>query len=180
VQHVWHLRAGVENALYEGRGMLAWTKVAQSWRAARSSLVARVQFTGIVLEEMRGRAAIAAAGEVSSPAERKTFLAIAERTAKRIEQQRTKWGDMLAQLLRAGIAFVRSREDEAVRRLRGVIADGQRVEMLLHVATAQRILGQITNDAALIDAGTRWMTAEGIRNPDAMTRVVGPFGVRRP
>jgi hypothetical protein len=175
VQHVWHLRAGVENALYEGRAMLAWTKVAQSWRAARSSLVARVQFTGIVLEELRGRAALAAAHEATSPRERNRLLTIADHAARRIEKERTGWGDVFAELLRAGTAMLRGRDEQAVQRLRAVEVAAQREDMHLHVAVARRRLGEILRGdegAALIADGTRWMTVQGIRNPDAMAKTL--------
>ncbi len=178
VQHVWHLRAGVENALYEGRAMLAWTKVAQSWRAARGSLVARVQFTGIVLEELRGRAALAAAAEATSIRERKRLLDIVDRTARRIEREHAAWGDVLAQLLRAGSAFLRGRHDHAVQRLRDVEVSAQRAEMHLHAACARRRLGEILGGdegAALVADATRWMNVQGIRNPEAMTRVLVPW-----
>ncbi len=175
VQHVWHLRAGVENALYEGRPMLAWTKVAESWRAARGSLVARVQFTGIVLEELRGRASLAAAEDATSPRDRDRFLAITEKAARRIDHERTDWGRVLSEFLRAGSALLRGRDDEAVQRLRTVEKEGQTQEMHLHVACARRRLGEIVGGdagAALFAEGTDWMTAQGIKNPEAMTRTI--------
>jgi hypothetical protein len=179
VQHMWHLRAGVENAIYEGRGMLAWTRVAQSWRAARGSLVARVQFTGIVLEELRGRAALAAAMEAASPRERAQLIDIAERAAKRIEKEHTEWGRVFSELLRAGAAFMRGRHEQAIRLLRHVETLGVRHEMFLHVASARRRLGELTGGdegARLIAEGTSWMANEGIRNPDAMLRTIIPWG----
>jgi serine/threonine protein kinase len=178
VQHMWHLRAGVENAIYENHGMLAWTKVAQSWRAARGSLVARVQFTGIVLEELRGRAALAAAMQANSPRERARLIDIAGRAAKRIERERTEWGLVLSQLLRAGTAFMTGRQDHAVKLLRGIETIGEQQEMFLHVACARRRLGEILagdEGAALFASGTQWMKEQGIRNPDAMTRTIVPW-----
>jgi hypothetical protein len=178
VQHMWHLRAGVENAIYEDRGMLAWTKVAQSWRAARGSLVARVQFTGIVLEELRGRAALAAAMQASSPREQARLVDITDRAAKRIERERTEWGRVFSQLLRAGTAFMRGRHDQAVKLLRGLETLGEEQEMYLHVACTRRRLGEILagdEGAALVAMSTRWMDEQGIRNPDAMTRTIVPW-----
>ena len=158
--------------------MLAWTKVAQSWRAARGSLVARVQFTGIVLEELRGRAALAAAMQANSPRERTRLIDIADRAAKRMEKERTEWGRVFSQLLRAGTAFMRGREEQAVKLLRAVETLGQEQEMFLHVACARRRLGEILagdEGAALFAAGTQWMNEQGIRNPEAMTRTIVPW-----
>lgn len=181
VQHMWHLRAGVENALYEDRAMLAWTKVAQSWRAARGSLVARVQFTGIVLEDLRGRAALAAAAEAPSLGERKRLLDIADHAARRIERERADWGIVLSQLLRAGTALLRGRDEQAVHILRNVEPSAQRAEMHLHVACARRRLAEILGGdegAGLLADATRWMSVQGIRNPEAMTRTIVPWNVQ--
>ncbi|HWW60327.1 MAG TPA: hypothetical protein VN181_03075, partial [Thermoanaerobaculia bacterium] len=178
VQHMWHLRAGVENAIYEGRGMLGWTRLAQSWRAASGSLVARVQFTGIVLEELRGRAALAAASEATSPRERAHFLDIADRAAKRVEKQRTEWGSVLSQLLRAGTAFLRNRPDKTIKLLRDVESLGDEHEMFLHVACARHRLGEILGGAdgsALKDTSRAWMLQQGIHNPEAMMRAIVPW-----
>jgi len=175
VQHMWHLRAGVENAIYEGRGMLAWTRMAQSWRAASGSLVARVQFTGIVLQELRGRAALAAASEAASPDEQARLLDMADRAAKRIDKQRTEWGRVFSQLLRAGSAFLRERPEKAVKLLREVESLGNEHEMFLHVACARASLGAIIggDEGATLTAASRaWMVDQGIRNPDAMMRTI--------
>lgn len=178
VQHMWHLKAGVEIALYEGQGLLAWTKIAQSWRAARGSLVARVQFTRIVMEELRGRAALAAARDTPAPRERERLLTIAAQAARRVEKEKTDWGVVLSQLLRSGIASVRGRESEAIARLRKVETLGREQEMRLHIAAAQRCLAQLLGGeegAALNDESTAWMTAEGIRNHESMMRTIVPW-----
>lgn len=166
VQHMWHLRAGVEIALYERRGMLAWTKLAQSWRAARSSLVARVQFTRMVLEDVRGRAALAAAAEAVTEQERKRLIGIAGRAAKRLDAEKADWGRALAMLLRAGQSFARGEREEGLARLRVAEPLLAQLDMSLHAAAVRRRLGD--------DTGTQWMTTEGIRNPGAMTRLLLP------
>ena len=141
VQHMWHLRAAVEIALYEQRGAEAWTKLEESWRAARTSLVARVQFTRMVLEDVRGRAALAAG-----------LIDVAGQAAKRLESEKAPWGTALAMLLRREL-----REAEPLL---------QKLEMHLHAAAVRRRLGD--------PSGTEWMMAQGIRNPEAMTRLLLP------
>jgi hypothetical protein len=176
---MWHLRAGVENAIYEGRGMLAWTRLAQSWRAASGSLVARVQFTNIVLQDLRGRAALAAASEATSPRERTRLLDIAGRAATRIEKQRTEWGRVLSQFLRAGTASLRGQQDKAVKLLRDVELLGDQHEMYLHTASARHRLGDLlggSEGAALRDTSRAWMIDQGIRNPAAMLHTIAPWG----
>ncbi|HEX8411722.1 MAG TPA: protein kinase [Thermoanaerobaculia bacterium] len=167
VQHMWHLRAGIEIALYEGRGMLAWTKLSQSWRAARSSLIARVQFTRMVLEDVRGRAALGGAAEATSERDRDRLLDMAGRAAKRLESENAPWGTALALMIRAGQSFARGNRDEGLRQLRAAEPLLQKAEMHLHAAATRRRLDDPT--------GTEWMTAQGIRNAEAMTRLLLPF-----
>ncbi len=164
VQHIWHLRAGVEIALYEGRGMLAWTKLSQSWHAARTSLVARVQFTRMVLEDVRGRAALAAAFEAATERERERLIDMAGRAAKRLEAEKAPWGITLAMMIRAGQCFARGNRQEGLRGLRTAEPLLQKLGMHLHAAAARRHLGD--------PSGSDWMTAQGIRNPEAMTRLL--------
>ena len=166
VQHMWHLRASVEISLYERRGMLAWTKIAQSWREVRSSLVSRVQFTRINLEDVRGRAALAAARESTVAPERERLLREAERSARRLDKERAEWGTPLAMLLRAGIATIRGKREAALSLLRTAEPLLERTHMHLHTAAVRRTLG----DAR----GTEWMTAAGVKNPDAMTALLLP------
>jgi hypothetical protein len=157
VQHVWHLRAAVEIALYEQRGADAWARLSKSWDAARNSLVARVQFTRMVLEDVRGRAALAAAAEMSNDRER--LLAIAGKAAKRLEAEGAEWGRALAMLIRAG-----QQSDASLLRAAEPLLE--KLEMHLHAAAVRMRLGN--------PAGREWMVAQGIRNPDAMMRLLLP------
>ncbi|HYC90719.1 MAG TPA: protein kinase [Thermoanaerobaculia bacterium] len=166
VQHIWHLRAAVEIALYENRGTLAWTKLAQSWQAARTSLVARVQFTRMVLEDVRGRAALGGAAEAGTERERNRLIDLAGRAAKRLDAEKAPWGTALAMLLRAGQSFARGNQEEGVRGLRAAEPLLQKLDMHLHAAAARRRLGD--------PSGTEWMELQGIQNPEAMTRLLLP------
>jgi eukaryotic-like serine/threonine-protein kinase len=166
VQHMWHLRAGVEIALYERRGTLAWTRLSQSWRAARTSLVARVQFTRMVLEDVRGRAALAAAAEAETERDRDHLLDMAGRAAKRLDAEKAPWGTALALMLRAGQSFARGDHEKGLRALRAAEPVLHKLEMHLHAAAIRRRLGD--------ESGEEWMTAQGIRNPEAMTRLLLP------
>ena len=170
VQHMWHLRAGVEIALYEGRGTQAWTTLEQSWETARTSLVARVQFTRMVLEDVRGRAALAAAAEATE--EREHLLDAAGRAAKRLDAEKAPWGTALAMLIRAGQCFARGNAEEGLRGLRTAEPLLQQLDMHLHAAAVRRRLGH--------PSGTEWMTAQGIRNPEAMTRLLLPSTLAAP
>ncbi len=92
VQHVWHLRASVEIALYQGRGAEAWRLLEEGWRAARGSLASRVQFTRMMLEDVRGRAALAAG-----------HAGVAVKAAGQLESEHAEWGRALAMLIRGDL-----------------------------------------------------------------------------
>ncbi|HEX6160355.1 MAG TPA: AAA family ATPase, partial [Thermoanaerobaculia bacterium] len=163
VQHMWHLRASVEVALYQGEGTRAWSRLAESWRMADSSLVARVQFTRLNLEDIRGRAALGAARDAATPAERKRLIAVAGKAAKRLEREGAQWGRALALMIRAGQAFARGDAEEGRRLLRDAEPLLAAAEMHLHAAAGRMRLGD--------EAGEQWMLTQGIRNPAAMTRL---------
>jgi hypothetical protein len=128
--------------------------------------VARVQFTRMVLEDVRGRAALGAAAEAATERERNRLLDLAGRAAKRLDAEKAPWGTALAMLIRAGQAFARGNQEEGLRGLRTAEPLLQKLDMHLHAAAARRRLGD--------PGGTEWMEAQGIKNPDAMTRLLLP------
>jgi hypothetical protein len=147
--------------------MLAWTRLSQSWQAARTSLVARVQFTRMVLEDVRGRAALAAAAEAATQRDRARLIDIAGRAAKQLDAENAPWGTALALMIRAGQSLARGNPQEGLRQLRTAEPLLQQLDMHLHAAAARRRLGD--------PSGSEWMTAQGIRNPEAMTRLLLPW-----
>jgi hypothetical protein len=157
VQHVWHLRATVEIALYQRQGAVAWSRLSQSWREARSSLVSRVQFTRMMLEDVRGRAALAAARE--DPSQRDRLLAVADKAARRLDAEDADWGRALAMMLRGGITGTEQLLRDAVPML-------EQLEMHLHAAAIRLRLGD--------ESGRTSMLEQGVRNPEALAHLLLP------
>ena len=80
--------------------------------------------------------------------------------------------------LRAGIARVRGRDEERVRRLlEAAAAEFDACDMALHAAAVRRRLGDLiggTEGAALVAAADTWMRAQGIVNATRMTTMLVP------
>jgi hypothetical protein len=120
----------------------------------------------MVLEDVRGRAALAAAAEAGTERDRVRLIDMAGRAAKRLAAEKAPWGIALAMMIRAGQCVARGSHEEGRRRLRTAEPLLQKLDMHLHAAAIRRHLG----DAS----GSEWMTAQGIRNPEAMTRLLLP------
>jgi hypothetical protein len=168
-------------AIYERRGLSAWTDIRQRWASMEASLSLEVQFSKIVMLDVRGRAALAAIDDANSdPVASRRCVKEAEGMARRIDRQRTEWGSALAELLRSGIEMRSGRKDAALRRLEAAEQRFAALEMNLHRASAQRRRGELlggTEGEAMIAASEAWMRAEGIRHPDRTAYVYVPWSL---
>jgi hypothetical protein len=182
IQHLWELWAGVDIAVYEQRGALAWTHVHNAWPALEHSFLLRVQFLLIGMLDARGRAALAAAGEAATATERRRLLGIAARAASRIEREHAPWGLALATLLRAGLAVASSQDTTARSLLNAAIQEFERLDMALLAAVARRRLGELVGGAdgmALISISEQWMRTEDIRDPARIAYMLAPWKIER-
>jgi hypothetical protein len=162
-------------AIYERRGLLAWTGVRERWAAMKAALLLYVQFNKVIMLDVRGRAALAAIDEGDSSGD---LLREAQRAAKLIDRERTDWGSAMAELLRAGIDVRRGKKDAALRRLESAEQRLGAVDMNLYRAAAQRRRGELTGGSegeALIAASEAWMRAEGIHDPERLAYVFAPW-----
>jgi hypothetical protein len=114
---------------------------------------------------LRGRAALAAAA--ADEAVRVVCVRRAEKDARRIEGEKMDWGVALATLLRAGIAALRGRRDQAGLLLEAAIGQLEAADMLLYAAAARWQLGRR-------EAAGEWMKGKGIQAPDRFARLLVP------
>jgi hypothetical protein len=65
---------------------------------------------------------------------------------------------------------------EAERRLTDAVGIFDRADMKLYAAGARRRLGEVRGEhgGGLLREAEEWMTAQGIRNPRSMTRMIAP------
>ena len=179
MQHYFQIVGEAEISLYSGSGSAAWKGLLDVWWALEKSLLRRIQFVRIESQHLKGRCALAAAGNRSlSASNREKPLRSAARDARRIERQKTPWGAPLAALLQAGIASHRGDRVATLQRLASARAGFEAADMSVYAAAAaRRCQGLLVGDAdggVLVAEADTWMKSEGIRNPERMTAMLAP------
>jgi hypothetical protein len=145
-------------------------------------MLMRIQVLRIEMLHVRARAALAgaAAAGAGAGAGVASLLRSAEEDARRIERERMAWSLPHATTIRAAVAARRGDVPAALRLLGDAAAALDASGMALYAAAVRLRRGELAGGdegRALIAAGLAAMTAEGIRNPAAMTAMLAPgFG----
>lgn len=174
IQHYNSLLALTQIELYTGDNLVAWKHITGQWSAMTSSMLMRIQILRIEAMYLRARGALAAATTSRSPEQ---FLKDAERLATRIAREKMFWSDPLVFVLRAGIASLTGKQQNAAIMLRTAAEGLERADMKLYAAVARRRLGQIVGGEEghkLISDANAWMASQDIKVPALMTRVLAP------
>ena len=162
----------------EENGTAAWELVSEHWPALRNSLLMRAQLVRIRVRDFRARSALAAAIHGGSGSHSSAQLyRIAERESQKITQERIPGSDALGNMIMAGAAASRGRQDEARERLAAAEVVFSSLDMLLHAAAARRRRGQLmaSDEGQLLMADAdAWMRSQLIRNPARMTGMFAP------
>jgi tetratricopeptide (TPR) repeat protein len=181
IQRFKGLLAKARLDLYAGDPSLAYEALAVNWPAIRSSHLLAVQTLRIYSYGFRGTACVAAAemrARKKGPGGAEELLARAERDARALERERWGTSQPLALLLRAGIAMVASGDTTRARRLLEQALGGfERIHLRLHVAATRRCLGLLLGGdegRSLVADADAAMSAETVRNPARMTRLLAP------
>jgi tetratricopeptide (TPR) repeat protein len=180
VHGMFELVARVSLDLYRGNGVSAFRRIVDGERVLARTSSARIQFVGLSLHHLRGRAALAAARK--SP-RNEALLIEAASAAARIEREHATWGDPLAALLRAGVASLRGDRRGALTALDGAMRGFHAADLALFDAAARRRLGELLGGdegAALVRKATTWMEAQGVVNPERITELLAPGFPPRP
>ncbi len=172
MQHLFDLlaRGGID--LYRGDGERAHERLAERWSALERSNALRVQFARVLMHDLRGRAAIAAASSGRKVRER---LDVADREAKALESERVAWAEPLAAILRAGAASVRGHAGRVVESLRRAAITADSAGMALHAAVARAHLAMVDHEAAA--KAEAWLGEHGVVEPKKLAAMLCP-GVR--
>src|SRR6185503_14345597 len=129
-----------EKDLYSGATTVVWERINQQWPVLKKSLIFKCQFMLIESLHLQARAALAMAKEV---ADNSSYLSVAEKNAGRIKRERTSYGDGWAELLLAGIAATRGRDELAIAHLNTAEKKFEVADMALYAAAARRRRGEL-------------------------------------
>jgi hypothetical protein len=175
--NLWVRGARTDIALYSGEPPPAPERVEQPLRRFARALDRFVQAGYIRGLDARARRRVALAAHDVQTGERRALLEGAERHARAIQRQKTRWGDPLALLVRAGAAATRGEDERAVERLEAAEAGFAAADMALHAAAARRRRGELTGGDAgrgLVASADAWMTGQKIKSPERMTAMLAP------
>ena len=178
----WALYGRAETALYCGEGRRAWDLIEREWSSlTRSTFVEHIQMLFLLMIHLRARAALAAAAVTPCDGwlfgSRERLLRSATRDARKIERRRMSWATPLAHLVRAGIAALRKRKEEALTLLAMAEKGFAEVDMKLYAAAASRQRGQLLGGEegrALMVSTDAIMANENIRNSARIAAMLAP------
>ena len=176
-RHLWVRGAQTDIALYRGEVPAVSERLDPGSRPFARMLDRFVQTGFIRGLDTRARRRLATAAQTGSPAERNALLRGAEEHARAILGERTRWGDPLAALIRAGAAATRGETEAALRFLESAEAGFTAASMSLHAVAARRRRGELMGGDAgreLVSASDTWMTAQAIKAPERMAAVLAP------
>jgi hypothetical protein len=181
-QHFGHLVAVVRVFLYTGDGARAWAMIERAWPGLEESGFLALEGIGVVLQYLRGCAALAAADAVPAQSGAvPTLLRHAERAARRLRRVSLPTGAPLACAVEAGVQARRGNQAKRVSALARAIEGFDRVEMALHRESARLLLGLLDGREPEVRRARAWMVEEAVQDAVALARatVPGPFPVPR-
>ncbi|HEX6839479.1 MAG TPA: serine/threonine-protein kinase PknK, partial [Polyangia bacterium] len=175
-QHVDFSYAMTQIDLYVGDGPAAYARVSGVWPQLEKSFTLRQDVARIVHQDLRGRAALAAAAQAKEPL-RKPLVADAARMVRALDKEGAAWARPYAAALRAGLAHLAG-DDTAAAALYGEAAAAfDEHEMRMHASVMRGRRGALVGGDAGApdrDAARAWMQAQAVANPERFMRVLAP------
>lgn len=173
-----HLQGLCHLHLYCGTPRPAVEILEAAWPKIRGAFLLEIYVARLELLSLRSRAHIACAAEPGiSARERKKLLGVAEKDITTIEADQQLWPAAMAAMLRASAATTEGDRALALTSMERAANGYSLAEMEIHTAVARRRLGELSGGERgreLIEEGNARLTAQGIKNPDAIARMIAP------
>jgi hypothetical protein len=172
LQHYIALHALAQIEIYTGDVEVAEKHVEGQWQALKDSMLLRIPAVQVEAMQLRARAALANGNFGVTDKDR---LRLAEKMARKIEKIPMSWSKPFATFIHAAVAHQRGEAVKEIALLAEAIKSSDEADMRLHAAAARRCLGQVTGGAKgqrMIAEADAWMTAQKIKNPEAMARML--------
>jgi len=160
--------------LYTGDSERAWKRVGDVWPKFRRSMQNQAEYLRIYLGHLSACAALARAEDVRDS---KPLLRAAARHAAALRRERGAWAAPLASVIEAGLAGHRGDREAQRALLEAALRDFDADGLVLYAASARDRLGSLVmgdEGRALRTAAAASMAAQGVRNPEYMTRIFAP------
>jgi hypothetical protein len=170
IPHYNDLVTGAQVELYAGRPEAAWGMIQARGPALRASQLLRVQIMRVIFERLRAEVALALAARTGEAA----FARAARAGARRLERETSPMAQCFALILRGGLANLSGDPESAARHLEEAAKACEAADMHLYAAAAQRHLGELRGDEALVKHADEWMRNQEVRNPARMTGMLAP------
>jgi serine/threonine protein kinase/tetratricopeptide (TPR) repeat protein len=177
VQHWFAMisEAGID--LYVGDGARAYERMERDARALKRSFLLHARNVRGFTSYTRACCAIASIDGRIAPAARRARIREARRLGRALERARDAWSPPLASLVAAMAANASGDRNEAIKALRAATKRAETADMALHGWAASYQLGSLLGGdegKALAAQAEQSMTAEGIRDPFRMARLLVP------
>ena len=175
-QHVDFSYAMTQIDLYVGDGPAAYARVSGVWPQLEKSFTLRQDVARIVHQDLRGRAALAAAMQAKEP-HRKALVGDVARMVRALDKEAAGWARPYATALRAGLLRLGGDDTAAAARYAEAAAQFDEHEMRMHASVMRGRRGAlVAGDAGAADreAARVWMQAQAVANPERFMRVVAP------
>jgi serine/threonine protein kinase len=177
LQHMMDLLARAHIDLYEGDGVHAHRELEDAWPTALRAKMDLVQINRILMHELRGRTALAAAAQTRDDGTRRERLATATRAAQKLAHEPRPWPQACATMIQAQRLALEGNHDAARAGLERAEAEFDAQSMLLYAQSARWLRAHLAGGdegAASIEAASRALATESVRAPDKIVRLFAP------
>ncbi len=167
LQHWFEFEALAELSLFQGRADTMLAESRRNGRGLKQSMILRLQIVRSIYRWLHARLLLASGSDLRE----------VKPLVRSLERERTRFATVLAGLLRAAIAVQTGKPESARTTLTQVIKLAQEMDMHLHVAAAQRRLGELIGGdegAATLAQADTWLAKQGVLDVVRMTEVIAP------
>ncbi|MEZ4393602.1 MAG: protein kinase [Polyangiales bacterium] len=177
LQRYQHLVAKLQAKLYERRGAEAFELATREWPALERAQLLRLESPRVELLQLRARAALGALAEGGAAVDRRRVTAQCARDADVIARSELAWAAPLAAMLRGALAAREGDDAKAARLWSAAVAGFDEAAMGLFGNVTREALAAVTGGGdgrRAREAAGRWMAAEGVRDPAALSWCILP------